>query len=778
MLTFDPSTNSLQFSGGGCVISDWRLCIEAQGRLLESPRAEAELLRESPLRFKLSFPSVGLEWEVACEEDEATGRLHLHSSLENRSEHPISLGKCFLLHSSKPVRVGEPADDIVCLPLAGSITERRVHRLTDSDCPRESKIKLQLYNRTDHKAMQVGFLTFQRADTVVEYNWQQSAGITNLRASCDYAGWELPPGASTATETFSVAVGDDPFAQLEQWAELAAPLSRARDWQEAPIGWVGWAWVDPFTVETYEEVVLRNCSAIRKRLSGFDIKYVWVSIGNLDRGIPGNWLEWDYGNFPNGPEHLAARLREMEFKWGLWCAPFWMCSLLEDKVGELRDALLKSPDGSPLVVRPEWQYGVSGKMPKAERPCIHALDPTHPQTLELLKDTFETYRKWGVRYYMIDFLEAGAGNVSRFPYTEHYDHAVVAGPEAYHKALAVIRQAAGDDTYFLSSSGPTVHNAGMVDGARVGNDFGEGRALYPDSYFYPATFVIGSRKFWTGASRALGNQASAYYTHRKLYINDSGNVLTVDKPLSLNDAQIHATIHAMSGGPTMLGDDVDRMDEDRLAIIKKTLPRSRDVAFPVDLFDSAFPDYPKIFHRKVTKSWGTYDVVAIYNFGDELLSVPIELSRLRLNADAGYIVWEFWNGEYVGKVTGSLVATVPPGTVKVYRLVEDTGVPTLLGTDMHLLMGEMEIHACAWHAEKRTLSGTALRPSGERGNVFIHAPANVRVTNPRGHWIAKDARDNSLVIRVSLVFENGRADWKVSFADLKEVLDMDRLDLA
>ena len=43
--------------------------------------------------------------------------------------------------------------------------------------------------------------------------------------------------------------------------------------------------------------------------------------------------------------------------------------------------------------------------------------------------------------------------------------------------MSVIRKAAGDDTYLLSSTGPTFQNVGLVDAARMGSDYGEGRPL-------------------------------------------------------------------------------------------------------------------------------------------------------------------------------------------------------------------------------------------------------------------------------------------------------------
>lgn len=771
-LSFNLEEKAFSFTHARTKLA-WKAGLVANGQALTSAQADCQIVQDAPLRLCLHFPQIGLSWELSI--DESADALVIHSTLQNHSSCAIALGKITLLDASEPVRLGE-TQDIVCLSLPGELFPRNVYPLAHADCPRASKIKVQFLERATQTALQVGFLTFQRANTEVEHSYDPQLGIASLRAWCDFAGWELPPGAATAAETFILAVGDSPYRQLEQWADLAAAYCHPRRWEDAPIGWIGWAWVDAFTVERYEDVLLRNCAAIRQRLPGFGVNYVWLSLGNLGGTNPGDWLSWNEELFPNGPAYLAARLKELGFRWGLWCAPFWLCSALREQVEEYRDALLKNPDGSLMVVRKEWQFGPAGWMPKQDRPCIYAFDPSHPRFLDFIRKAFEGYRRWGVRYYMLDFLQAGAGNIASYPYAAHHDQRLVAGPETYHHALRVIREAAGDDTYFLSSTGPSVHNAGIVDAIRTGSDFGEGRALYPDAYFYPATFVINSGAFWTGPLWALKNQAAAYYTHRKLYLNDSGNVLTVDKPLPLSDAQVHATIHALSGAGSMLGDDIEQIEEERLALIKKTLPRPKAVAFPVDLFDAAFPDYPKVFHRHIAKPWGEFEVVAVYNFGEELLRERIPLTKLGWAEEDRALIWEFWNAEYIGQAQGHLLAAVPPRSVRVYRLTRTTGQPTLLGTDMHLTMGEMEIDRCQWDAAARTLSGRAIRPAGERGNVFIHAPAGLRVVNPRGYYIAKDARDSSLIIRAPLRFADGSASWSVTFADVVKALDLSKVE--
>ena len=763
MLTYDETRGHLVFAAEHGAIGAWRLAVEAGGRRLEIPDARVEVRRRDPLALCLTFAEPALAWELHVSHQGDS--IAIESTLHNAGPASFPLGKVYLLDAAGPIRPGQGAGT-VCLPLSGELGPRLVHRLAAPDCPRASKIKLQLFDPAAGQALQVGFLTFQRANTEVEHAVDDQGRLRSLRAWCDFAGWELDPGQRTPVETFVLAAGTDPYRQLEAWAEAAAARCQPRRWEDAPIGWVGWAWVDPLTVERYEDVVLRNCRAIRHRLAGFGVGYVWVSIANLEDGRPGDWLAWNWELFPSGPERFGQSLRELGFRWGLWCAPFWVCSSCERALAELGEALLRDDHGQPMVVRGEWQFGSAGRLPRAQRPCVYALDPSHPRTLAALRRTFAAYRAWGVRYYMLDFLHAGAGSISSFPYREHHDRRLVAGPEAYHHALRVVRQAAGDDTYFLSSSGPSVHNAGRVDAIRTGSDFGEGRPLYPDSYFYPATYVLGTA-YWTGPRRALENQAAAYYTHRRLYLNDSGNVLTVDKPIPLEAARMHATVHALSGGPSMLGDDIERIEAERLALIKKTLPRPRDVAFPVDLFAAPAPDYPKLFHRRIERPWGRFDVLAVYNFDDTLLRREVPLADLGLDPAGHYVVWEFWNEEYRGRVVGgSLVAEVPPGSVRVYRLAAAAGAPVLLGTDMHLTMGEMEIDRCAWEPATLTLRGTARRPEGEQGSIFVWAPKGLCVAAPQGLWIAKDARDEALLIRICLRFGTGPADWEVRFAPL------------
>ena len=758
-----------------------RFGLEADGERLWADAAE-EAVWESgeagcvergsvaAIRFRFLRPAV--EWLVRLEFAEDGRVLLIGSSVVNCGTEPVRLGRCDMLQGR--LDLGGPVEETVLLCCSGTTSPSRVRRVPHGPEPARSKTIGQLLNRSSRIAFHAGFVTFDRMNTEHEARVAEVAGALDraptgegsveLESFCDFAGLTLAAGESVETERLMVQVGVDPLASLEAWGDRVAEVYQPPIWPKTPAGWVGWAWVDGFNVELHESVVLRNVEAIRRRLPGHDLEYVWVSIGNLKDGLPGNWLDWNTDLFPHGVEYLVEELAKRGFKLGFWMGAFWMCDVISPRVEELGEAFL-TKDGEPMLVNRRWSYGAAGRLPKEQRPNMIALDPTHPKTHAFLREVLSTYYRWGIRYYMIDFLHAVSDSTpGDFLADSYHDQTLIRGAQTYRTGLKVVREAAGEDTYLLSSSGPTYQNVGFMDACRVGNDYGEGRALNPESYFYPATFVINSASFWTSHRAATDAMAAGYFTHRKLYLADSGNLLTVDKPISVGEAQISATLFGINGGPMMLGDDIDRIADERLALIKQCLPRLPECARPIDLFDCPEPDYVKTFHLRVERDWDQWDVVAIFNYGQEALRQRIEPERLGLEAEGAYEVWDFWNERYEGVRSGAFEVWVAPNSAKVLRLSRKREHPWVISTDMHVRQGQAEVEACRWEAETMTLTVRASRPAGERGNVFVHVPQGLCITNPQGLWIAKDANDGTLIVRVAFEFGEEAREREIRFA--------------
>lgn len=705
--------------------------------------ADGTVSGSQPCTLVLRFPGTGVRWTIRLRRA-GDGAAVVSSTITNEGSKPVRLGRCRLAdvaYAGGTIRTGGDEHNATVLLLSGWQGPSQVKRLRDLASPRASKTLLQLYNALSRRAFQAGFITLDRVNTVHEASWDGETASLRVSSYCDFEGFSLPAGASIDSEDLVLRIGTDPYESLQGWAEAVHAHYRPRIWPQIPAGWVGWSWVDPFNVERYEDVVFRNAKAIRERLPGLDIDYIWVSIGNLLNREPGAWLRWNTALFPSGPQVVAQRLARLNFRIGLWSGAFWLSSRLTADVERLREALLLR-GGKPLEI------------PHRDLGAMYVLDPTHPLTHQHLRKVFETYRDWGIRYFMIDFLDAVSGSTpGRHLPDRYHDPTLVPGPQAFRAGLQVIREASGSDTYLLASTGPTLQTTGLVDGCRVGADYGEGRPLDgPGKGFYPGTFVINRADYWTSHRRATDALATHFFTHRKLFLADSGNVLTIDKPVPLPDAQISATIFGINGGPVMLGDDIARMAPDRIEMVKQLFPRLPECATPLDLFESPDPDYPKLFHVKVRKDWDQWDLIAVFNFRKEPLEYKLDFARLGVNSHAKRLVWDFWNERYLGAHTGAFAFTAPPQSVRLFRIAEARNHPWLLSTDMHIRQGQAEIHKCLWEPDGRILTVWAARPPGYKGNIFLHVPKGLAVENPAGLWIAKDGNDGSLIVRCELDF--------------------------
>jgi hypothetical protein len=156
-------------------------------------------------------------------------------------------------------------------------------------------------------------------------------------------------------------------------------------------------------------------------------------------------------------------------------------------------------------------------------------------------------------------------------------------------------------------------------------------------------------------------------------------------------------------------------------------------------------------------------LLAVFNLGKETISKTVPLQRLGLDPRAPYTVWDFWNGRFQGVVQDAVSIDVPPLSVKLLRMARDRDHPWLLSTDMHVRQGQAEIEDCRWDEASMTLTVRAQRPAGHQGSIYVRAPKGWALAEPKGLWLARDGRDNSLVIRKALAFEGAPVQVQMRF---------------
>jgi alpha-galactosidase len=242
-----------------------------------------------------------------------------------------------------------------------------------------------------------------------------------------------------------------------------------------------WAtWYHYFTELTHQDVV--------ENLDAMDSLELDVGVVRLDDAFQagiGDWLSTSEGFTSLGS--LVKEVTDRGRIAGLWIAPLLVGSS-SALYSEHPEWLVRNPDGSPVLALSNWG-----------QEC-YALDATHPGAQEYLAQVFTQWHAYGARYFMIDFMFAGAMPGIR------YD-SEISPIEAYRRVLELIRGIIGD-SYLQACGAPMFPSVGLVDSMRVGPDVALGWAASGGDLSRP------------GLRSAAVSTAGRAFTHGRFWLND------------------------------------------------------------------------------------------------------------------------------------------------------------------------------------------------------------------------------------------------------------------
>jgi alpha-galactosidase len=161
----------------------------------------------------------------------------------------------------------------------------------------------------------------------------------------------------------------------------------------------------------------------------------------------GDWTPND--KFPAGMGALAARIRASGRTPGLWLAPLLVVPS-SALFREHPDWLLRDQEGKAVPAGFNWGEP------------LYALDTTHTVALDFLAALMKQVRAWGFDYIKLDFLYAGA-----LPGVRHTN---MPREAALRHGLETMREAMGNDAYFLACGAPILPCLGLCDALRIGPD--------------------------------------------------------------------------------------------------------------------------------------------------------------------------------------------------------------------------------------------------------------------------------------------------------------------
>ena len=333
---------------------------------------------------------------------------------------------------------------------------------------------------------------------------------------------------------------------------------------------------------------------------------------------------------------LAAEIKKLDFKPGIWVAPF-----------------LVNPDSAAGRDHQEWLLrNQAGEL--LNMGGEYFLDTTHPEAFQWLARCFKTMKDWGYQYFKLDFMmvETCAG-------ARYHDKSATRA-QAYRRGLQSIRSAVGDDAYILGSTVLVFPSVGLVDGCRVSTDV---TPYWSVSGYTPESPAI------PNVCRNIINRG---YMHKNLWLNDPDCLIVRERhnrqkhsnipSLTLAEVRMLATAMIMSGGTLFLGDRMEQLSEERLKIIRAVFElMNGTAACPIDRMDG---EVPRVWFRR-----GEPSLLGLFNWSDKPDKIAVQRKELRLGSSADLIGEDVWTG---GKITcatdNPIEAILEPHSCKLFRV--------------------------------------------------------------------------------------------------------------
>lgn len=504
------------------------------------------------------------------------------------------------------------------------------------------------------------------------------------------------------------------------------------NWKMNPKPVAGWCSWEAFRRNIDQEKIEEVCGFMERNLKDYGLEYIQVDDGFQEMPLPCNpdgnmaegWLTCKPGEFPQGHKGMVDGIRSCGFAPGIWTN----ANITSQDFAEKHLDALILQDGKPM--KGEW---------------IDYLYNCTPETLkEQVEPIFQGLKRAGYEYVKIDairhLLFDGLHEAVRL--------GILSNEEAEQKFRAYMettKKGLGEDVYYLASWGMMNEVVGLADACRIAMD---------------------ANPTWAGVRMQLFEMARWFHTQRILFLNDPDHVCVRTKT---EWAKSVLSLISLSGGLYMLSDTLDAYKEEKLDVIRKTLPpldtRTEETGplsleypaytwtklhgfavqsheTPVEMEDVSLEEayamageYPGIeddnpfstlWSFQLERDGTTWCVVGRFAT-IPLVGNHVGLACVNLDPDKEYYAFDFWKQEFLGIVSGSVPCrALEIGCCQIIALREVTGIPRLIASSRHVSMDAVSVKQEKWEAVGTCLRLSLAGVAGTKESYYVAIPEGYR----------------------------------------------------
>ena len=584
-----------------------------------------------------------------------------------------------------------------------------------------------------HDALSLGFYSFYRASASVisQYLGPDEIGVD---AIVHYHGYR-PRGEELRTESLLLNLGQNPLGMLEEWADAAVKIGRPKFIHDTRTSYINtWYAIGNKATEQYgldQAKILRNSV-----LYHYGVTFVELGEWQKQRYGPGDSgdelgfgeTEEDPTLYPHGVAWLCNQYHTLGF--GCSYGTNYAYAALETSTAKKNPPWLIKQDLSRL------DFG-------------YAIDFTHPAAQKWLYDLYHRAAAMDAKWVWSDF----DGGPTR---GKLYDPNKIMRFEDIREGMKSIRNAVGPNTFIHRfCCGPYFPQFGLADRVRTGNDMAG----------------IGD---WEGLKAIVRQLAGTYMLHQRFWINDSDPIFVGAREYIHNygagpirpdtaiedEVRMRLQLQVSSGSFMSLGENLEDYTPEKIRLLTLVLPSYGQAARPLDLFEN---NTPEVHDLAITRDWEQWHVLMLQNWNNWDKTYDIRFSDLDLDASRNYWIFSFWDQSFLGEFRQGANLTVRARKGETFSIREARRTPWVLGTDLHLTQGGVELEDVRYDDSSARLSGVARRHAGALGRVVAFVPPGYKLRSATGAYSLDPQPSGAAVVHLELKFADETAPWSLTF---------------
>ena len=483
---------------------------------------------------------------------------HLEITLANK-------GSALLTIENIEVRIPLPVpvtDDMEIVYGSSCMGRRPMLRHTVGNPQKKSEsFMYSMVRRSEHRYVFAGSLSWRVF--LPGFKLENNAYVVRS----DGEGRQLKPGETIRYEQIVLALSDDWLQLLDSFGSAIAKENGIKKVKD--VEFKGWATWDYYGRIFDQSDIFGNMDALNKVDPECNLIQIdggwWTERGDYTRVREG---------LPGGIKAIADRIRA------------------EGKIPGLHFDGFRADISSEICkAHPEYfLHGVDGNLivhtkHYPDRVMNHVFfDYSHPGARAHIAECVRTMREdWGIRYFKVDFmrygLETDLKKELKITTVVAHDPSLT-GVERFRLGMQAIRDAIGEENYFLGCSavfGPCI---GFVDGMRTGGD------INPRYEAFPERCLANTGNFYL--SGKVFNGDCDYLVFREAADEDDNVSAGKNKfggSLPMNEAQMWADYNKLYGNCRLESDNLMILRDERKNLVKEVFDwPAMDETVPLDFW--------------------------------------------------------------------------------------------------------------------------------------------------------------------------------------------------